>query len=300
MSYKIFYESLRDHEYFISLDESPKSKLLAVFDVPDNKNIYKNSFGKTLIIGGSDGYLGAVIISGIAALRSGSRYVEICTTKEHHFLLPLYQPELLTSHDTKSLAEKFNIYKNFLIGPGLSSDNWSMQMFSKFKDLINHNLSHKNIIIDAGFLNILSNEPFRNDKWVLTPHIGEAACLLNTSKTTIKDNRLDSAKEIQKKYGGIVILKGHETIIQTHNDSYICKHGNSGMGTAGMGDCLAGTILSLISMVDEKNYNNAILFAVAIHSYAADRIMINKGKIGLLANDVINEINSLLNMKNKP
>ena len=100
---------------------------------------------------------------------------------------------------------------------------------------------------------------------------------------------------IQQKYGGIVVLKGHETIIQTKSDAYICSHGNSAMGTAGMGDCLAGIIISLISLVDINNYNNAIIYAVAIHSFAADNLSKKHGKIGLLASDVIMEVNKLLN-----
>jgi NAD(P)H-hydrate repair Nnr-like enzyme with NAD(P)H-hydrate dehydratase domain len=67
------------------------------------------------------------------------------------------------------------------------------------------------------------------------------------------------------------------------------------MGTAGMGDCLAGIIISLISLVDKKDYNHAILYAVAIHSLAADNILSNQGEIGILASDVIVEINKLLN-----
>jgi len=67
------------------------------------------------------------------------------------------------------------------------------------------------------------------------------------------------------------------------------------MGTAGMGDCLAGIIISLISLVDINNYNNAIIYAVAIHSFAADNLSKKHGKIGLLASDVIMEVNKLLN-----
>ena len=46
-----------------------------------------------------------------------------------------------------------------------------------------------------------------------------------------------------------------------------------------------------------KDYNNAILYAVAIHSLAADNIFKKKGGIGLLASDVIIEVNNLLNQK---
>ena len=62
-----------------------------------------------------------------------------------------------------------------------------------------------------------------------------------------------------------------------------------------MGDCLSGTIISLISLVNKKDYNNAVLYAVGIHSLAADNVLSSQGEIGILASDVIVEINRLLN-----
>ena len=295
MSYKIFCESLEDHVFKISLEEGCDLKLLAEITVTEDINTYKKSYGKTLIVGGADGYLGAVLISGLAALRSGSRYVEVFSTDTNHSLIPLHRPELMTSSNIEQLNHKFSTYQNLLLGPGISSNQWSRETFSVFKNFCQNKKTNKNIVMDAGFLSLLAEDQFSDDNWVLTPHIGEAAQLLNTSTKHIQDNRLDSAKEIQKIYGGIIILKGHNTIIQTHDNSYICTHGNNSMGTAGMGDCLAGTLISLMSLVNAKDYNNAILYAVALHSMAADNILANKGKFGILANDVIVEINNLLN-----
>ena len=228
-------------------------------------------------------------------MRAGSRYVDVFTTKKNYSILSTNQPELITSYDIGSLYKKISDYRNILIGPGLSSNEWSNRIFLDAKKVLEEYDSKKNIVIDAGFLNLLAENPFRYENWILTPHVGEAARLLNTSNDNIQNNRLESAKMIQEKYGGIVVLKGHETIIQTKSDSFICTHGNSAMGTAGMGDCLAGIIISLISLVDLKDYNNAILYAVAIHSIAADNLSDKQGKIGLLASDVIIEVNKLLN-----
>ena len=295
MPYKIFSEYLQDHKYYISLIKNSKNKLFSKFKIIEHRNIHKKSFGKTLIIGGTDEYLGAILISSISALRSGSRYVNVFTTKKNHSILSINQPELITSYDIDSLPNKIFDSKNILIGPGLSSNKWSEKIFLDTKKVLESSGSNKNIVIDAGFLNLLAVDPFRYENWILTPHVGEAARLLNTSKDNIQSNRLDSAKMIQEKYGGVVILKGYETIIQTKADSFVCSHGNSAMGTAGMGDCLAGIIISLISLVDLKDYNNAILYAVGIHSIAADNLSSKQGKIGLLASDVIMEVNKLLN-----
>ena len=87
----------------------------------------------------------------------------------------------------------------------------------------------------------------KQDNWVLTPHPGEAAELLNTSSKNIQDNRQLSLKKISNKFGGVIILKGHNTMIgHDENPSNICLKGNPGMATAGSGDVLAGIVSAMI------------------------------------------------------
>ena len=297
MKYQIFTKKDISHKnvYSFTLTPEKKSSETLHFDIPLNQNTYKKSFGKTLIIGGASGYLGAAIISGRSALYSGSRYVEVMTTKPHAMVLSTHQPELITSYLTPDFQKKIVSYKNLLIGPGMSNDNWSKKIFIKIKKYLSSQPVKINCVIDGGFLSMLSKEPYKYNNWVMTPHIGEAAKLLNKKPLDIEANRLRAAKELQQKYGGIIVLKGPKTIIQTKTNSYICNHGNQGMGTAGMGDCLAGTILSLITLANKDDRVSSVLFATGIHSLAADVIKEEKGEVGLLASQVIIKINKLLN-----
>ena len=297
MKYQIFTKKDVNHKNIYSFRLTPEKKLSQTLclDIPLSQNTYKKSFGKTLIIGGASGYLGAAIISGKAALYSGSRYVEIMTTKPHSIALPTYQPELITSYKMSDFQKKIVSYKNLLIGPGMSNDDWSKKIFMKIKKYLSSQPIKVNCVIDGGFLSMLSKEPYKYDNWVMTPHIGEAAKLLNKKPSDIEADRLKAAKRLQQKYGGIIVLKGPKTIIQTKTNSYICNHGNQGMGTAGMGDCLAGTVLSLITLANKDDRISSILFAVGIHSLAADVIKEETGDIGLLASQVIMKINKLLN-----
>ena len=297
MKYQIFIKKDISHKnvYSFTLTPEKKSSETLHFDIPLNQNTYKKSFGKTLIIGGASGYLGAAIISGRSALYSGSRYVEVMTTKPHAMVLSTHQPELITSYLTSNFQKKIISYKNLLIGPGMSNDDWSKKIFIKIKKYLSSQSVKINCVIDGGFLSMLSKEPYKYNNWVMTPHIGEAAKLLNKQPLDIEANRLKTAKELQQKYGGIIVLKGPKTIIQTKTNSYICNHGNQGMGTAGMGDCLAGTILSLITLANKADRVSSVLFATGIHSLAADVIKEEEGEVGLLASQVIIKINKLLN-----
>ena len=297
MKYQIFIKKDISHENIFSFTLTPEKKISQnlFFNIPFDQNTYKKSFGKTLIIGGASGYLGAAIISGKSALYSGSRYVEVMTTKPHSMVLSTHQPELITSYKISDFQKKIISYKNLLIGPGMSNDDWSKKIFIKIKKYLRSQSTKINCVIDGGFLSILSKDPYKYDGWIMTPHIGEAAQLLKKKSSYIEADRSKAAKELQEKYGGIIVLKGPKTIIQTKENSYICNHGNQGMGTAGMGDCLAGTVLSLITLANKSDRTTSVLFAIGIHSLAADIIKKETGDIGLLASQVIIKINKLLN-----
>lgn len=297
MRYQVFIKKDGDFKNTHSFLLDSKNSLFTpiTLDISFASDTYKGSFGKTLLIGGAPGYFGAIALSGKSALYSGSRYVEVMTTKEHSELLPIYQPELITSYEITNFYERIISYKNLLIGPGMSDDIWSKSIFNHVKKYLVNHATNINCVIDGGFLTILADEPFKYDNWVMTPHIGEAAKLLNKKPHEVEADRIKSARELQSTYGGTIVLKGPKTIIQTKSSTYICNHGNSAMGTAGMGDCLAGTILSLVTLVNEDDRDNSVLFAVGIHSLAADIINRDDGPFGLLASDVIIKINELLN-----
>jgi NAD(P)H-hydrate epimerase len=291
---EFFDKSIYPNIVFYSIYPYEKNKLHKSFEINFNKHNHKKSFGKTLIIGGDDGYLGSIIIAGQSALKTGTRYIEIFTTEKHCSSLALHQSELIT---IEGPAVDIADYNNIIIGPGFSpSQEWSQALFSEFKNYLLSGNKEVNVVADAGFLSLLSNHPFQYDNWILTPHPGEAAKLLNTSIGNIQNNRIKACCEIQKKFGGVVVLKGNKTIIRSSNKTYVCLHGNHGMGTAGMGDCLNGVIASLTCLVNEKDYFNSILYAVGIHSYAADVIKENNGVIGILASDVISKMNKILNI----
>ena len=287
------YSLIPFNNYKIEIEDSQTKNQL--FNLIYNTEDHKTSYGKTLIIGGSEGYLGSVIIAGQSSLKSGSRYVEILSTQKHSETLATYQPELISSFSLNDFKKKLILYNNILIGPGLSNDEWSTKIFLEFNDYLLNEKEIKNIVLDAGALGLLAAKPFKYNNWVLTPHPGEAAKLLGITTKEVQRDRVQAAIDLQTKYGGIVILKGPGTIIRFANKTYICLHGNSGMGTAGMGDCLSGIILSIISMSPNKNYSDAILLATGLHSFAADLIFKEKGGIGILASDVIDKISSLIN-----
>ena len=119
------------------------------------------------------------------------------TTKPHSMILSTHQPELITSYKISDFQKKIISYKNLLIGPGMSNDDWSKKVFIKIKKYLSSQSAKINCVIDGGFLSILSKDPYKYDDWIMTPHIGEAAKLLNKKSSDIEADRLKAAKELQ-------------------------------------------------------------------------------------------------------
>lgn len=142
-------------------------------------------------------------------------------------------------------------------------------------------------VVDADGLNALAQQPFHCDDWVLTPHPGEAARLLGCEVWQIEQDRLAAVRQLQQKYGGVVVLKGAGTLVASAQGMAFCAAGNPGMASGGMGDALTGIITGLLaqglSVVD------AAEVGVWLHAQAADEAA-RAGERGLLASDVIAQL----------
>lgn len=242
---------------------------------------HKGNYGHVLIVGGDLGYSGAARLAGEAALRVGAGLVSIATRTEHAGLMNLNRPELMchgvdSAKQLACLLEKASI---IVIGPGLGQSDWAKELFTATIK------AQKLLIIDADGLNLLARSPVKNADWVLTPHPGEAARLLNCSTAEIQQDRFASVSAIQAKYDGIAVLKGAGTLIASENDCAVSTTGNPGMASGGMGDVLAGVIAGLLAQ--GLSLKNAAQQGVYHHGLAADLAAEKDGERGLLASDLM-------------
>lgn len=253
------------------------------------RSAHKGDFGHVLIVGGQQGYSGAVRMAGEAALRTGAGLVSIVTDPTHASLLNIGRPELMChavdcAEQMIPLLEKSSV---IVIGPGLGQSTWAKDLLTQVMQ------SDKPLICDADALNLLALEPSQRSNWVLTPHPGEAARLLECSTQQISLNRFESIFKLQQNYQGVVLLKGAGTLLTNGQQTYISTVGNPGMATGGMGDVLAGVIAGLVAQ--KLNLFDAAKTGAYIHGKAADIIAEKKGERGLLATDLLPYIRTLIN-----
>ncbi|MDD5272744.1 MAG: NAD(P)H-hydrate dehydratase, partial [Methylovulum sp.] len=123
--------------------------------------------------------------------------------------------------------------------------------------------------------------------------VGEAARLLNLSTAKVREDRFAVAATMQKKYGGIAILKGAGTLIATADDIAVSTSGNPGMASGGMGDALSGVIAGLLAQ--GFALKDAAQQGVYIHGKAADLAAEADGERGLIASDLMPYLRRLVN-----
>lgn len=261
-----------------------------------NSESHKGDFGHVLVVAGNIGFGGAALLSSKAAIKIGAGLVSLATRSEHLQAALSFAPEVMTKpvDSGQSLENYLDFPTVICLGPGLGRDYWSEQMI--YKSLENTYKNKTPILIDADGLNLLpefSKKLPLPKKIVLTPHLGEAARLLNTSLEKVKKNKVSAAKRISNKYNSVVVLKSHETLICKEDKIYICDKGNPGMATAGMGDVLSGMISGLIAQ--KLSLFEAACLGVDLHARAGDIYSEKNNQQSLLPTDIIDLFARVIN-----
>jgi hydroxyethylthiazole kinase-like uncharacterized protein yjeF len=277
--------------------QTPVARLLNVDTVslplaPRKKNSHKGKFGHVLVIGGGPGMPGAIGLAAKAAMRTGAGSVTIATWPEHaKGALPLIPEAMIWGvKSAKELQPLLARATVCVLGPGLGDSDWAMSLY------LEAITSQLPMVIDASALRLLAEHPQMDDNWVLTPHPGEAAALLSCSTEQVQKDRYQAAARIQKQYGGVVVLKGTGSLIQTtEHNAFVCTKGNPGMASAGMGDVLSGIIAGLCAQ--GLSLSEAAQCGVYAHAMAGDEVAQAMGGAGLLASDLFDVLPFVLNYR---
>jgi NAD(P)H-hydrate epimerase len=257
---------------------------------PKRKRIsHKGDYGKVFILAGSEGMLGASILSSRGALRAGAGLVYLGIPKASRDIVNIATPEVIVvgGDEAADFKEAAICADSLALGPGLGSRRKTAYdlLFGLSKEGF-----EKPIVLDAdgliafvGELNSLKNLKLN---LILTPHPGELGKLLSKSTGEILKNREKIASETAKSLGCILVLKGHQTIIADKTGKInINKTGNPGMASAGAGDVLTGIIAGLAAQ--GLNPLQAACAGVYIHGLAGDMAAGDRGEYGMIASDII-------------
>lgn len=264
---------------------------------PRPQTAHKGLFGRVLVIGGDIGMPGAVKLAALGALEMGAGIVSVLTRPDHLTATVSYRPEILCHGmrlgQIQLLKKELSRATVVVLGPGLGQSRWSRWLF---KNTVHHiRQYHKPCVIDADALNLIAKTHWLpNDTCIYTPHPGEAARLLGATIDEIQCARIHAIKSLQRQLGGVIILKGAETLVHAFDETIaICHEGNPAMATGGMGDLLSGLIAGLLTQ--GLTLLQASQMAVLMHAQAGDVVYKKQGGLSLLASDLLPAMKPLLN-----
>jgi NAD(P)H-hydrate epimerase len=271
----------------------PAARLLGEADVvaalPRRRHgAHKGDHGHLLVVGGGPGMPGAARLAGEAALRAGAGLVTAAVHPDNARAVAA-RPELMcvAASAAADLAQALERATVLAIGPGLGRSDWARELLAVAL------AAGLPSVVDADALNLIADSPRRSDRWVLTPHPGEAARLLGTTTDAVQGDRMAAARELQSRYGGTVVLKGAGSLVISPGEPpRLCDRGNPGMATAGMGDVLTGVIAGIAAQCG--NLATAARAGVFVHAQAGD-LAARRGERGLLAGDVLEQVRACVN-----
>ncbi|MGI6697126.1 MAG: NAD(P)H-hydrate dehydratase [Clostridiales bacterium] len=269
--------------------------------IPGRKpDAHKGSCGRTVVIGGSEGMTGAVVMALLGCLKSGAGLVKAALPGALNYVIenrvteamsvPLGEGTVLRLDDStrERLASLLDWASAAVLGPG-------MGVYDGGADFLEFVLANARcpLVLDADALNCLAGKRELLKKAsvpvVVTPHPGEMARLAGQSINEIQADRIKAAAAFSKEWGTVTVLKGANSVIaEADGNIYINTTGNPGMASGGMGDVLAGMIASFMAQGLEPT--KAACVAVYIHGRAADLLAGERGMYGLTASELAERI----------
>ena len=262
-----------------------KSEILTRYKAPNNR-AHKGLLGHVLLIGGSYGKIGSMLLASKSSLKTGCGLVTVFIPSCGYDSIQTANPEVMVMTD---VATKFisKISCDFIpnaigIGPGMGQKKETQTAFYEF---LKTNTTP--LVIDADALNILS----QNQEWlvllpsksIFTPHQKELERLIGTWESVAE--KFEKTITFSKQHQVIIVMKGAPTYIVDGETIYENTTGNAALATAGTGDVLTGMVTSLAA----QSYKpiDAAIVGVYLHGLAADIALPTTGYQSFIASDCI-------------
>jgi ADP-dependent NAD(P)H-hydrate dehydratase / NAD(P)H-hydrate epimerase len=207
---------------------------------------YKGERGRAAVFAGSPGASGAAVLASRACLAAGAGTSALYASPD---LFPIVAPMLDSvmvkpePEDTSSASRRWDA---LLVGPGWGRTGSRMELLASLLAL------GLPAVIDAdgiGLFKLLLDTGFSaSAPIILTPHPGEFAELSGLGSERSLANPASILPEFAEKLKAVIVLKSQVTWIAAPGGELAVWDGSeSGLGTAGSGDVLAGLACGLLA-----------------------------------------------------
>lgn len=260
----------------------------------------KDARGRVLVAGGGAEVPGALILAGLAALRTGAGKLQLATTQGAAIGLGLVVPEArvfglpqtrggeLAAEAAEELAKRAERSDGVVIGPGMLDEGAAGALAQRMAAV-----EEGALVVDAAAMVGLARAPAaarrKRGRLVLTPHAGEMAAMLDCSRVAVEADPLAAARGLAAELQAVVVMKNAVTFVVSP-DGRAWRHtdGTPGLATSGSGDVLAGVIGGLLARGAAPA--QAACWAVYTHGACGRRLAARVAPLGFLARELLDEI----------
>ena len=244
--------------------------------------MHKGRAGHALVLAGGPGRMGAAILAGRAAARSGAGLISLMVPSDLQLVVHQTLPEAMCAGPDA----KLDAFSAVGIGPALGVDKESAALLERVL-----RTARSPLVIDADALTLLARSPALLDivpsGSILTPHPLELERLVGGCASGFE--RLAKARALAQERSLIVVLKGAFSAICAPDGSVrFNPTGNPGMAKGGAGDALTGVITALLAQ--GANPLEAACAGVYAHGLAGDLAAAERGQQGMLVSDLIEQL----------
>ena len=251
---------------------------------------HKGTYGHALLIGGSYGKMGAVVLAARGCLRSGVVLLTVHVPACGYEIMQISVPEAMVISDSnkKHVTETVEIssYNAVGLGIGLGKSPETVNALRSFLQKTTFPC-----VFDADALNIFSeNNELLNlvpKNSIFTPHSKELERLIGYSANSYE--KIKKMISFAIKYQIYVLLKGaHTVVVSPDGNCWFNSTGNPGMATGGSGDVLCGIITGLLAQ-QYSPFEAAVLGAY-FHGKAGDVAAEKRSESSMIASDIADEL----------
>jgi NAD(P)H-hydrate epimerase len=258
---------------------------------------HKYRAGHVAVLAGSQGKIGAALMSSHGVMRGGAGAATIVTWPDAATAVESRVVEVMTARIGAGgvLADEIDALlankRAVVVGPGFGTGATSRQAVSHVLGTYTGPM-----VVDADALTMHANalEEFAvaSGRAILTPHAGELARLLGTTSEEVESDRFTAARTAASRARAIVVLKGPYTVVAAPDGRLVVNPtGNPALATAGSGDVLAGLTGALACSLPPFE---AAWCAAYLHGAAGDAWRAKNGDRGLLASEIADEVPAVL------
>ncbi|WP_311213658.1 MULTISPECIES: NAD(P)H-hydrate epimerase [unclassified Arthrobacter] len=214
------------------------------------RRAHKYSRGVLGVVAGSVRFAGAAVLGVHAAALAGAGMVRYAGPQTVGQLVLAQTPEALWEPDEPGRVQAW------LLGSGVDGE----EQLERAKDAAAAALAADvPVVVDAGALSLLPERC--PPHWILTPHAGELATLLDSLPSTgevavtrddVESRPLHFVRKAAEQTGATVLLKGATTLVASPSGVVFSQaEGTAWMATAGSGDVLGGVLGALLAQSAE-------------------------------------------------